>query len=128
MASDLQPRIHVCRPSGYSNISTARRGGAEIQALDICRNAARYGLEITLATGHRGPLDDEFISTGIRFVPLERRAPIDLFLVSHLRRLIREYEIDIVHGYQPVDGIHLYLAARRMQSVRRIEFPGIYPG
>ncbi|MBX3297981.1 MAG: glycosyltransferase family 4 protein [Acidobacteria bacterium] len=101
-------------------LDSTPRGGAEIQALDICRNAARYGLEITLATGHRGPLDDEFISTGIRFVPLERRAPIDLFLVSHLRRLIREYEIDIVHGYQPVDGIHLYLAARRMQSVRRV--------
>lgn len=95
------------------------RGGAEMQVLDICRNAARYGLEITLAT-RGGTLEPEFERAGVEVIRLERRFPVDPKLVSGLRGIVRERQIDIVHGYQSVDGLHLHLAARGLKNVRKV--------
>lgn len=100
-------------------LDTLDRGGAEMQVLDICRNAARFGLEITLAT-RGGTLEPEFEAAGIEIIRLERRFPIDPRLVGGLRRIICERSIDIVHGYQSVDGLHLHLAARGMANVREV--------
>ena len=100
-------------------LDTLDRGGTEMQVLDICRNAARFGLEITLAT-RGGTLEPEFRTAGIEIIRLERRFPIDPKLVRDLRRIIRERSIDVVHGYQSVDGLHLHLAARQMTNVREV--------
>ncbi|HQZ81747.1 MAG TPA: glycosyltransferase family 4 protein [Pyrinomonadaceae bacterium] len=105
-------------------LDTLDRGGAEMQVLDICRNARRFGLEITLAT-RGGTLEPEFDAAGIEIIRLERRFPIDLKLVADLRRIISERSIDVVHGYQSVDGMHLHLAARSMKTVRKaLSFQG----
>ncbi len=96
------------------------RGGAEAQALDVCRNASRFGLEMTLVTAKGGVLEQDFRATGVEYIRLERKLPIDPSLVSQLRRIIKEREIEIVHGYQAVDGLHLYLASRGLKNVRRV--------
>lgn len=100
-------------------LDTFDRGGAEMQVLDICKNAERFGLEVTLAT-RGGTLEPEFAAAGIEIIRLERRLPIDPKLVADLRRIIRERSIEIVHGYQSVDGLHLHLAARGNKSVREV--------
>lgn len=89
-----------------------------MQALDVCRNAARYGLEITLVAGGGGALEDEFRATGVEFIRLKRKFPVDPLISSKLRKIIKEREIQIVHGYQPVDGLHLYFATRRLRGVK----------
>ena len=96
------------------------RGGAEAQALDVCRNASRHGLEMTLVTAKGGALEEEFRQSGVEVIRLGRTLPIDLGLASKLRRIILEREIEIVHGYQAVDGIHLYLASRGVKSIKRV--------
>lgn len=100
-------------------LDTLNRGGAEMQVLDICRNAARFGLDVTLAT-RGGTLEPEFEAAGIEIVRLERRFPVDPKLVGDLRSIVKDRQIDVVHGYQSVDGLHLHLAARGMKNVREV--------
>jgi len=101
-------------------LDSLNRGGAEMQALDVCRNAARFGIEVTAVAAGGGPLEDEFRDAGFEFIRLSRKLPLDLYVAAQLRRLIREREIRIVHGYQPVDGLHLYLATRGLPGVKRV--------
>ncbi len=109
-------------------IDSLGRGGAEMLALDVCRNAARFGIEMTFVTARGGQLETAFIDSGVPFFRLGRRLPVDLYLASQIRRLIREREIDIVHGYQAVDGIHMYLASRGVKNVKNVlSFHGFVP-
>lgn len=101
-------------------LDSVGRGGAEMQALDVCRNAADHGIEITFATARGGALESQFRDSGAYFERLERRLPIDLYLASKLRRIIKARRIEIVHGYQPVDGLHLYLASRGLKNVKKV--------
>ncbi len=101
-------------------LDSLSRGGAETQVLDICRNAESYGFKMTLATALGGVLENEFRDSGAEFIKLDRKFPVDLYLVSQLRKIIKERGIEIVHGYQAVDGLHLYLATRGLKSVKRV--------
>lgn len=99
-----------------------------MQALDVCRNAARYGLEITAAAAGGGQLEADFIESGAEYVRFDRKTPVDIYLASQLRKLIKERSIDIVHGYQAVDGMHLYLATRGLRGVKKVlSFQGFIP-
>lgn len=101
-------------------LDSLSRGGAEMQALDVCRNAADHGIEMTFVTARGGALEDNFRDTGVYFERLDRKLPIDLYLASQLRNIIKERRIEIVHGYQPVDGAHLYLASRGLKNVKKV--------
>jgi glycosyltransferase involved in cell wall biosynthesis len=96
------------------------RGGAETQALDVCRNAAEFGFEMTVVTAQGGALEKDFRESGAEFIKLSRKFPVDLYLASHLRKIIKERSIRVVQGYQAVDGLHLYLATRGLENVRRV--------
>ena len=105
-------------------LDTLGRGGAETIALDVCRNAARFGLELTFVTTQGGPLEEEFRKSGAEFIRLHRRLPIDLGVVFGLRRIIKERGIQITQGYQPVEGLHLYLATKGLPVKRVLSFQG----
>lgn len=108
-------------------LDTVNRGGAETQAIDVCRNSSKYGIEMTVAAGH-GDLSDELRETGVDVIPVKRGLPIDISLISKLRKEIKDRGIQIVHSYQAVEALHLYLAARRTRSVRRVmSFQGFIP-
>lgn len=109
-------------------LDSLNRGGAEMQALDVCRNASRYGIEIILAAAGGGNLEEEFIESGVDYFRFDRKFPVDLYLASQLRKLIKEQNIEIVHGYQAVDGLHLYLATQGLKNVKRVlSFQGFIP-
>jgi glycosyltransferase involved in cell wall biosynthesis len=91
-------------------LDTLERGGAETIALDVCRQAGRHGIELTVVATQSGPLEDDFRDCGAEFIRLNRRLPVDPGVVFGLRKIIKQREIQIVHGYQPVEGLHLYLA------------------
>jgi len=86
------------------------RGGIETLALDICRNAQANGLDLTVAATRGGEMEADYRASGVEFVRLNRRLPIDLSVVAKLKKIIKEQNIQIVHAYQPVEGIHAYLA------------------
>ncbi len=110
-------------------LDSVNRGGAETQVLDICRNASRDGLEMTLVTAGGGTLENDFRESGVEYIRLDRKLPVDLYFASQLRRIVKERQIEIVHGYQAVDGLHLYLATRGLKNVKRVlSFQGFIPG
>jgi len=101
-------------------LDTLGRGGAEMQALDVAKNASRFGLELTVVSGGGGSLEDDFRNSGAEFIKLQRKLPFDPFLTSKLRKIIRDREIAVIQGYQPVDGLHLWAATLGMKNVRRV--------
>jgi glycosyltransferase involved in cell wall biosynthesis len=101
-------------------LDTLNRGGAEMQALDVCRRARDFGIDLTIATMRGGAMEADFRASGADFIKLNRRFPFDLFLASKLREIIKERKIEIVHGYQAVEGLHLYLATRGLKNVKKV--------
>lgn len=101
-------------------LDSLNRGGAEMQALDVCRNARRFGLEVIFVAASGGALEIEFQNSRADYIRLERRFPVDIYLASQLRKIIRDKDIRIVHGYQAVDGLHLYLATRGLRGLKRV--------
>jgi len=101
-------------------LDSVGRGGAEAQALDVCRNANRFGIDITLVSAGGGVMENDFRGSGAEYIALKRKLPVDVYFASQLRRIIKERQIGIVHGYQAVDGLHLYLATRGLKDVRRV--------
>lgn len=112
--------IHHYKMKVLHFLDTLNRGGAETQVLDVCRNAGEFGLEMTFVTANGGVMEDEFRAANKDFYKLNRKLPVDLSLVSQLRKIIKEQQIQIVQGYQPVDGLHLYLATRGLKNVKRV--------
>lgn len=105
-------------------LDTTGRGGAEMQALDVCRNARRYGVEVTFAAFGDGQLETDFRAADVEFIKIKRRLPLDFSLVFQLRKIIKERRIRIAHAYQPVEGLHLYLATIGLPVKRVLSFQG----
>lgn len=105
-------------------LDSINRGGAETLALDVCRNARRNGIDLTFVTTRGGALEDDFRSTDTDFYRLNRRLPVDFNVVLKLRKIIKKNKIEVVHGHQPVDGLHLYLATVGLPIKRVLSFHG----
>ncbi|HLM59832.1 MAG TPA: glycosyltransferase family 4 protein [Pyrinomonadaceae bacterium] len=105
-------------------LDSLARGGAEMQALDVCRNARENRLDLTFAATGGGALEADFRNSGAEFIRLNRRLPIDLAVVRQLRQIIKQRGIQIVQGYQPVEGLHLYLATIGLPVKRVLSFQG----
>jgi glycosyltransferase involved in cell wall biosynthesis len=118
----------VSMPKVVHILDSLNRGGAETMMLDVCRNAKQRGLDLTFVATGGGELEQEFRESGVEFIRLQRRLPVDLSLASQLRRIINERNIQVVHSHQPVEGLHLYLATRNSKVQRVMTLHGVYPG
>jgi len=96
--------------------------------LDVCRNAKQCGLDLTFVATGGGELEQDFRESGVEFIRLQRRLPVDLSLASQLRRIINARDIKVVHSHQPVEALHLYLATRNSKVQRVMTLHGVYPG
>lgn len=103
------------------------RGGAEIWALDVCRNANASVIDLTFVATGGGSLEEDFKTSGVEFVRLERRSALDLRLVRELRKLIRDGDFKIVHSNQPVDALHVHLATIGIDVKHVMSFHGHIP-
>ncbi len=91
-------------------LDSLNRGGTETFVLDVCRNAAQNGFEMTFVATGGGTLEYEFEHSGVEFIRLQRQRPIDLNLALKLRKIIKDRKIEVVHSHQAVEGMHAYLA------------------
>ena len=91
-----------------------------MQVLDVCRNAANFGIDLTIATFQSGAMEADFITSGADFIKLNRRFPLDIPLALQLRRIIKERKIQIVHCYQAVEALHLYFASHGLKKVKKV--------
>jgi glycosyltransferase involved in cell wall biosynthesis len=105
-------------------LDTLSRGGAEMQVLDVCRNARKHDLEMTFAAFGGGKLEEDFRKSGVDFIQLQRRLPVDFKVIFELRKIIKDRKIQVVQAYQPVEGLHLYLASIGLQVKKVLSFQG----
>ncbi len=108
-------------------LDSLNRGGAEKLALDVCRNAARIGLDLTLVSTGGGTLEDDFKASGVEFISIKRKLPVDPFVVKQLKKILIERDIKVVHGYQAVEMMHAYLATVGTNIKRVMSFHGHIP-
>jgi glycosyltransferase involved in cell wall biosynthesis len=108
-------------------LDSLKRGGAETLVLDVCRNARANNLDLTLVMTGEGDLEADFKTSGVDFIQLKRRLPIDLNVVVRLRRIIKGRKIEIIHAHQAVEGIHAYLAALGTNAKLILSFHGFVP-
>ena len=93
-------------------LDSLNRGGAEMLALDLCRNARANNLDLTFVATGGGDLEADFRNSGVAFQRLERTLPVDVRLARRIGRIIKERRIDVVHTHQAVESLHAYLATR----------------
>jgi len=105
-------------------LDTVNRGGAEILALDVCRNAADHAIDLTFVTTQGGELEADFHHSGAQFFRLNRRFPVDFDAITKLRKIIKKNKIQIVHAQQAVDGLQLFLATVGLPVKRVLTFQG----
>lgn len=108
-------------------LDTVGRGGAETLVLDVCRNAKKAGIEIFFANAGGGALENDFKSSGAKYFRINRRFPFDLYLVSDLRKIIRDNDIEIIHTHQAVEGLHAVAAVFGMKTKVVLTHHGIVP-
>ncbi len=108
-------------------LDSLNRGGTEILALDVCKNAKANGLELLFVATGDGTLEDDFSKSGVEFIRLNRRYPIDFKLVISLRNLIKSQEIDVIHAHQPVEAIHAYFATKGTKAKVVFSHHGFIP-
>ena len=96
--------------------------------LDVCRNARANGLDLTFVATGGGDLENEFRDSGVDFIRLKRKLPVDLATALELRRIITERGIQVMHSHQPVEALHLYLATRGSSTKKALTLHGVYPG
>jgi L-malate glycosyltransferase len=109
-------------------LDSLNRGGAEIMALDLCRNARANGLDLTFVATGGGDLEEDFCRSGVEFIRLNRKRPLDFELVAQIRQIIQERNIQLVHSHQPVEALHLYFATRGSKTKRVMTLHGATPG
>ncbi len=105
-------------------LDSLNRGGAEMLALDVCRNASRHGLDIALVATGGGALESDFKTSGVEYTRIQRRLPVDFKVVARLRKIILLRKINIVHTDQAVTCLHAYLATIGADVRRVLTFQG----
>src|SRR5215213_83663 len=107
-------------------LDSLNRGGAEMLALDVFRNASKNGLDLSFAATGGGALEEDFKSAGAPFFRFQRRLPFDLQLVHGLRKIIKENRFDVIHTHQPVAAMHAFFAASGLSSRHVLTFHGFF--
>lgn len=95
-------------------------GGSQMNAIELAAAVRGLGHECVIF-GQRGMLCDKIESLGLEFIeaprPSHRPTPR---IVNALRDLVRERDIDIVHGYEWPPGLEGFLATQGGDRTRAV--------
>jgi glycosyltransferase involved in cell wall biosynthesis len=82
-----------------------KMGGSQLNALELAAAVRDLGHDVTLF-GDDGPLVERARALGLEHLPViaDRRRP-SVSVANRLRTLIRERELDVVHGYEWPPGL-----------------------
>ncbi|WP_028463282.1 glycosyltransferase [Nocardia sp. 348MFTsu5.1] len=89
-------------------------GGSQINAIELAAAVSRLGHEV-IVFGVPGPLVGRIRDLGLEFIasPQPRRRP-SFAVLRALTHVIREREIEVIHGYEWPPALESYLVAARM--------------
>jgi glycosyltransferase involved in cell wall biosynthesis len=107
MATERRQRMKILQVSSATHI-----GGGELHVADLARALTERGHEVHLAIRPQSPLLRMLASTQAHFHTMPLRNSLDLSSAYQLSRLIRTYEIDIIHGHAARDYLVCAIAQR----------------
>jgi hypothetical protein len=95
-------------------------GGSQLNAIEIAAQVSDLGHEVCVF-GRPGPLVDRIEELGMEFLPapVARRRPSPA-VVGELSRIVRERQIDVLHGYEWPPALECHLASLRHQGTAAI--------
>jgi glycosyltransferase involved in cell wall biosynthesis len=105
-------------------------GGSQLNAIELAAAVRERGHEV-IVFGEDGPLVDVVDSVGLRRIPapnVRRRPSPDT--ARRLRALVREHDLDIVHGYEWPPGVEAAVATypyRRAAAVCTVMSMAVAP-
>jgi len=88
---------------------TINCGGKEILLLDICRNNSVDDFNIFIVS-NGGDLEQDFLKSNAKYFQLNRRFPLDLKYIFSIRKIIKKFNVSIIHTHDAVSELHAYLA------------------
>lgn len=93
-------------------ISDLRVGGAETQMIAMARELAGRNHAVAVYTLNRNnPRARELDGSGARLVADQKRSKLDLRVIRRLRRFLKEFRADIVHGFLYDGDLYARVAA-----------------
>src|SRR5262245_38134845 len=92
--------------------SSVGLGGQEIRILTEARWLLEHGRDVVIACQTQSRLRAEATAAGLSVFSLDMRSAFDVAAVVTLRRLIRQFDVAIVHTHSSVDSWLATMAAR----------------
>lgn len=95
-------------------VSSLIYGGAETQVIALSRELARRGHAVSIYTlGKENPRLPELADSGVEVVEDQKRGKLDIGVIRRLRRHLRRFRADLVHGYLYDGNLYAAIAAAR---------------
>ncbi|MGP5382722.1 glycosyltransferase [Glutamicibacter arilaitensis] len=91
-------------------------GGSQLNAVELAAGVRDLGHEVTVV-GQYGPLRSHIRDLGLEFIelpPISRRPTPSI--VRTLHQIVRDRDIDIVHGYEWPPSLEAFLACQRTRA------------
>ena len=93
-------------------ISDLGLGGAQKQVVELARQLARHGNAVAIYTLNGvAPRAAELAGSGVEVLVDQKRSKLDVQVLARLRRFIRDWRPDIVHGFLFDGDIYARIAA-----------------
>ena len=127
----LEPEDETGRPVVLQVLPALVAGGVERSTVDIAQALKRAGGTAIVAS-EGGPMELELLRAGVQHIklPLASKNPMVILRnVRRLERLIRQYDVDIVHARSRAPAWSAFYAARRDRCrlrhhlSRHLQFP-----
>ena len=87
-------------------------GGGEVHVIDLCQALQQRGHDVHLAARPGSPLVERLVSRSVTCHHLPLRGSLDIDSAVRLSHLIRQYQIDVIHGHVARDYLVCALARR----------------
>ena len=93
-------------------ISDLDLGGAQKQVVELARQLVRHGHGVAIYTlNETAPRAKDLVGSGVEVRIDQKRSKVDLDVLGRLRRFIREWRPDVVHGFLFDGDIYARIAA-----------------
>ncbi|OAI28333.1 MULTISPECIES: glycosyltransferase [Methylomonas] len=81
-------------------VSSLVYGGAETQVINLSKELVRQGHNVKIVSlSNYNPRSFELVDVGVGFESLNKKLKLDFSSIIQLRRIVKEFQPDIVHGY-----------------------------
>ena len=101
--------------------------GGQYHVLLLSKGLQKRGHQVMIACSPGSALAEKAGAEGIQVVPVPMRGQLDLRAIFALRKILRQYRIDVVNSHKPLPHTLIWLAATGLNipivTTRHVTFP-----